>query len=228
MSIELLENASAALGGLGDEVVFLGAATIPLWITDPAAPQPRPTVDVDVVVEVTTLREYHQFESRLRAAGFRDQGDMIGRFLFGDENRQLDVIPADASILGFENRWQRVSLPDATWVTLPSGTRIRALAPANLLATKLEAFGSRGNGDFLGSSDFEDIVTLIDGIVELVEDLEDGSADLRSYVASRIRDLLKNDRAVEAVGGHLDFGSEAKGRADAVVLPRLREISRLT
>lgn len=50
MSIALLELAAATLGGLVDEVVFTGGATVGLWITDPAAPQPRPTEDVDVIV----------------------------------------------------------------------------------------------------------------------------------------------------------------------------------
>lgn len=83
MSIELLEEAAAALGELTDEVVFLGAATLPLWITDPAAPPVRPTADVDVIVEVTTLIAYNEFEQRLRKVGFRDEGTMIGRFLLG-------------------------------------------------------------------------------------------------------------------------------------------------
>jgi hypothetical protein len=38
MNLELLELAVAALGDLVDEVVFVGGATIGLWITDPAAP----------------------------------------------------------------------------------------------------------------------------------------------------------------------------------------------
>ncbi|HVC07700.1 MAG TPA: hypothetical protein VND98_08985 [Solirubrobacterales bacterium] len=39
MSIDLLERGAAALGELIDEVVFVGGATIALWITDPAAPR---------------------------------------------------------------------------------------------------------------------------------------------------------------------------------------------
>lgn len=54
MSIELLERAALVLGPLAEEVVFVGGATVVLWITDPGAPPPRPTLDVDVVVEVTT------------------------------------------------------------------------------------------------------------------------------------------------------------------------------
>jgi len=59
MSTELLERGVAALGNLVDEVVFVGGATIPLWITDPAAPPPRPTKDVDVIIEVATRSAYY-------------------------------------------------------------------------------------------------------------------------------------------------------------------------
>ena len=54
MSTELLEAAAAALDDLLPEVVFVGAATVELWITDPGAPPARPTNDVDVVVEVAS------------------------------------------------------------------------------------------------------------------------------------------------------------------------------
>jgi hypothetical protein len=49
MTIELLELAHGALGKLVDEVVFVGGATVALWITDPAAPPVRVTEDVDVI-----------------------------------------------------------------------------------------------------------------------------------------------------------------------------------
>lgn len=53
MSIQLLELAAESLGELREDVVFVGAATVTLWITDPGAPPVRPTRDVDVVAEVT-------------------------------------------------------------------------------------------------------------------------------------------------------------------------------
>ena len=52
MSIDLLELGASVLGDLVDEVVFVGGATVTLWITDPTAPPRRPTKDVDVIVEV--------------------------------------------------------------------------------------------------------------------------------------------------------------------------------
>lgn len=39
MSVELLELGASALGELAGEVVFVGGATVVLWITDPPLPR---------------------------------------------------------------------------------------------------------------------------------------------------------------------------------------------
>jgi hypothetical protein len=118
MSVGLLERGATALGDLVDEVVFVGGATIVLWITDPAAPPPRPTKDVDVIVEVATRSGYYAFEDRLRAAGFRDDKEVICRWRHPEQELILDAMPTDAALLGFENKWQRST---ASGTRLPSG-----------------------------------------------------------------------------------------------------------
>lgn len=160
MSVELLEQAVDELGPLVDEVIFVGAATITLWITDPAAPPPRATVDVDVIVEVTTRGALADFDERLRARGYKEdqESGVICRWRHKESDSILDAMPANADLLGFENRWQREAIPHAVDLELPSGRRIRAVPPAYLLATKLEAYRGRGAGDLLASKDFEDIV----------------------------------------------------------------------
>jgi|SRR5580700_4578937 hypothetical protein len=81
MSVERLERAAQALEPVLGDVVFLGGASIVLWITDPAAPAPRPTKDVDVVVEVSSRAAFHAFEERLRSLGFKEdrESDIICR-----------------------------------------------------------------------------------------------------------------------------------------------------
>jgi hypothetical protein len=108
MSIALLELGASALGDLAREVVFTGGATIGLWITDPAAPEPRPTEDVDVIVEVTSRGRFADFEQRLRRRRFREDQEtgIICRWRHADSDLVLDAMPMDGSILGFENRWQ--------------------------------------------------------------------------------------------------------------------------
>lgn len=226
MSLELLERAAQALEPVLGELVFLGGASIVLWITDPAAPPPRPTKDVDVVVEVTSRSAFHAFEERLRSLGFEEDREdgIICRWRHRDNDLILDAMPADAAMLGFENRWQGASIPHAVERMLPSGARIRAAVPAYLLATKVEAFNGRGGEDFLGSRDFGDVIALIDGREELLAEVQQSEAALRTYLAGELRRLREHPRFRDGVSGALrpDFASQA--RAEAVVFPRLNQL----
>ena len=107
---------------------------------------------------------------------------------------------------------------------MPSGTSIRALPAANLLATKLEAFANRGRGDYLGSPDFEDIVALVNGREELSVEVSGARAELRAYVAKELEGHLGEDRAIDAIVAHLEAGGDGRQRASSVVLPRLRRM----
>ena len=70
-NVALLEIVAAHLGdALLEQMVFVGGAVAGLLITDPALPAIRPTEDVDLVVQATVLREYHQVEAALMALGF--------------------------------------------------------------------------------------------------------------------------------------------------------------
>jgi hypothetical protein len=65
-SVRAIAQVAALLGEQRDHVVFVGGATIPLFVTDPAAGIDRPTDDVDVVVEATSPMEYYALADRLR------------------------------------------------------------------------------------------------------------------------------------------------------------------
>jgi hypothetical protein len=227
VSVELLELAAATLEPVLDQVVFLGGASVALWITDPGAPPVRPTMDVDVVVEVTTRSAFYAFEERLRSLRFNeDQIDaVICRWRHSDTGLILDAMPSDPSILGFANRWQAAAIPHAIERELPSGAKIRAAPPAYLLATKIEAFKGRGNGDFLASRDLADIIVLADGREELVGEVRDAAPELRAYLADELALLLSHPRFPDGVFGALAPDAASQARADAVVLPRLREMS---
>jgi hypothetical protein len=49
LSADLLELAASLLGDLTGELVFVGGASIHLWLSDPAAPAVRSTDDVDAI-----------------------------------------------------------------------------------------------------------------------------------------------------------------------------------
>jgi hypothetical protein len=227
VSIELLELGAAALEPVLGEVVFLGGASVALWITDPGAPPVRPTKDVDVVVEVSTRSAFPAFEERLRSLRFsEDQTDgIICRWRHRDSDLILDAMPANPAILGFENRWQGLAIPHAIECLLPSGEKIRAAPPAYLLATKIEAFKGRGEGDFLASRDLTDIVALVDGRTELVGEVVQAPPELRAYLVDELAILVANPRFPEGVSAALRPDAASQARVDAIVLPRLREMS---
>lgn len=225
MSIELLDLAADALGELLDEVVFVGGATVTLWITDPGAPPVRPTKDVDVVVEVTTSSAFHDFETRLRERSFaEDQEDGVICRWRHPSGLILDAMPSEPGILGFENRWQGAAIPYAVERELPSAARIRAVSPPYLLATKLEAFNGRGSRDFLGSRDFGDIIALVDGRQELVDEVAHAPDDVRTYIATELTDHLADPRFADGLFGALRPDVASQGRAEVIVLPRLRAL----
>lgn len=226
MSIELLELAADKLGPLLDEVVFVGGATVALWITDPGAPPVRPTKDVDVVVEVATRGAFHDFEARLRERHFaEDRADGVICRWRHPSGLVLDAMPSEPGILGFDNRWQSAAIPHAIPRELPSSATIRAVSPPYLLATKLEAFKSRGNRDFLGSRDFGDIIAIVDGREELVAEVSQAPSDVRGYIASDLGDLLEAPRFADGLFGALRPDTASQARANAIVTPRLRALT---
>ena len=226
MSIELLELAAETLGELLEEVVVVGGATVVLWITDPGAPPVRPTKDVDVVVEVATRSAFHDFEARLRERRFAEDWEDGVICRWGHlSGLILDAMPSQPGILGFENRWQGAAIPHAIERDLPSGARIRAASPPYLLATKLEAFKGRGNRDFLGSRDFGDIIALIDGREDLIDEVAQAPDDVRTYIAAELAGLLEDPRFADGLFGAMQPDAASQARIDDVVVPRLRALT---
>lgn len=225
----MLELACEHLGDLCDEMVFVGGATVELWITDPAAPDFRLTEDVDVVVEVATRQDYYAIEMRLRDAGFHNdqESGVICRFRHTESGLVLDAMPTEASILGFENRWQKEAFSHAVEVKLPKGEAIRALPPPYLLATKLEAFESRNRLDFYGSRDWADVITLVDGREELLEEVAQAPDLVKAYLSDRLGELSGHRDFDAGVEGALPSSPESRDRVDLVVLPRIRMLIEL-
>ena len=99
---EQLITAARLLRPLLGDLVFVGGSVAGLLITDEAAADPRTTLDVDAVAEITSCAEYAAFGDRLRALGFLEdtrEGAPLCRWVH--HGTTLDVMPLDEKILGF-------------------------------------------------------------------------------------------------------------------------------
>ena len=132
-------------------------------------------------------------------------------------------MPTEAEILGFANRWYAAALRTAEWIDIGSA-RVRLITAPYFLATKLEAFYGRGKGDYLGSRDIEDIIALVDGRVELVEDIRRADYDLQSYLAHQFTALLCDTSFADSIPGHL-LPDEASQQRRGLIMNRLQEIA---
>lgn len=165
--LDILKLTVQALGDLTDDLVFIGGSTISLYITEPEVVQVRETFDVDCIVEASGRLEYEETVKRLRKRGFNEDMEekVICRYKKGE--LILDLMPTDARILGFTNKWYKSAIQNTTETSL-AGKKIKIFTPAYLIASKVEAFKGRGKGSFISSTDIEDLAFKDDFLASLI------------------------------------------------------------
>ena len=197
--VELIAN---ALGPLRERLVLVGGCAAGLLFTDPAAAPARVTYDVDLLAEVAALSGYHQLEKEFSRLGFKRDMSAdapICRWRLGE--LEVDLMPTESSILGFSNQWYPLAVETAQRLTLRSGITIRLISAPAFMATKFVAFADRGNGDFLASHDLEDIINLIDGRPELIDEVAQARRGVRAYLAGQCRILLETPAFYDGLQG---------------------------
>jgi hypothetical protein len=215
--------------GLGEEflseVAFVGGCTTAMLVTDAAVLDDiRFTDDVDLVIELAGIPAWEKLTQRLAAKGFKITGEdeVNCRFRFNDII--VDVMPSDAAVLGYANRWFVEGLAHAVTFALPGGTVIKIFEPPYFLATKLEAFSGRGRGDPY-HKDVEDIVILIDGRSELLGEVLRADAELIQFISSGVAGLIK----LKDIDYAIQSSSSVKANPERgkLIFQRMKELSQL-
>lgn len=225
-NLAMLEFMVKKLGALKDDFVFLGGCATALFIDDPAVPDVRTTLDVDCIVDVISLRHYHQLEKKLTEQGFKKSiaDDVICRWRYDDAI--LDVMPTDEKILGFGNRWYKAAIKQTLRHQISTDVFIQSVSAPYFLATKFEAFNTRGNHDYLMSHDFEDIISVVDGRTGLINEVLSCDSDLKKFLQKTFMRLLENENFLSALPGHLNYGSSTTVRTE-MVLKRIKQLTGL-
>lgn len=208
INIEMLQIVAKGLAELKDDMVFVGGAVAELYVTDPAASEIRPTIDVDCVVELRSRTEHTRLEEKLRAKGFAhdiSEGAPICRWIYKDV--KVDIMPTDENILGFSNKWYIEGIENRMTKLLPDKTGINIFPAEYYLATKFEAHKGRGGSDLRQSHDFEDIIYILDNCSDIVENIMNSNSSVRGYLKEEFKCLLKNKNLTEGIETALPYGS---------------------
>jgi hypothetical protein len=213
----MLAHIANGLGPLNDRVVFVGGSTVSFYLTDTGAMVPRPTEDVDCVVQAVTRGQYYKFEAELERRGFKhstEQNDPVCRWKY--QGLTVDVMPVEGAVLGFRNSWYSDGCANSINVNLPGGGSARIFSLPYFLAAKIEAFADRGHSDFLTSPDMEDIITVLDGAENLAEEIGAAPKRVKTFLAAKFKEYLRDERFIESLEGNLRSPAGTAGRVERI------------
>jgi predicted nucleotidyltransferase len=204
-SIEMIKLVAQALGSLNEKAVFIGGATVPFYLPEVHWEQIRPTEDVDVVMKIMGRVNNWIQEDELRKRGFTNDtsvGAPICRWVY--QGIKVDFMTFDKSVFGFTNFWYKEGIENSI-VVLLKPVEIKILNLPYFIATKLEAFKSRGNNNFQSSPDMEDIISVLEVANEqfLEGVIENLSSSLKIYLKTELSILLSTSDFIDSIPGAL-------------------------
>lgn len=221
----LIEVAGALGPDLVKQVTFVGGCTTALLLTDEVtAEQVRHTDDVDLIVHVISYASYHVLQEKLKEKGFKivapDKDEDIPICAMQLNELRVDIMPDDEAILGFSNRWYKEAMENAFDYQLNEEIIIKLVSPVYFIATKLEAWLGRGEGDALTSRDIEDVINLIDGREELISELGSAPDAVKAFISEQLSQLLGDTNFEYAVSSQ----SNSSSLREKIIFERIEEI----
>lgn len=197
----MVEEIAKALRELKGEMVFVGGAVISLYTDDPAADEIRPTQDVDMTLDIVNLSHWVKVQEELARLGFHP--DPLGHAIcsYKYKNIPVDIMSTNDGPLGPANRWYKIGFENL-WTLNAKDEEIRVLSAPCYLASKFEAFHSRGK-DFRTSHDMEDIVYVLDNRLHIVEEIQSDDERVTTYLKSQLQEIVSNGLLQETLVAHI-------------------------
>ena len=188
-----LQEIAEGMQSLNERLVYVGGAMAGSYANDPAATEPRPTTDVDCVVDSKNYAEHAAVEEQLRQLHFQNDTEsdppVICRWVYNGE--LVDIMSYEEKSLNFGNRWYRPGFEHREIYTLPSGKQIYRLPVAYYLATKIEALLSRGGVDWRGAKDFEDVIYVLNYSMDFMAHFRAAEMDVQRYLSEQFAAMLQ-------------------------------------
>jgi len=214
-----------SLKSAGLDFVFIGGGILGFLIDDPLATPVRTTIDIDVVLDIVTDPGQMVLEEKLRSVGFRhDMSDNAPRCRWIFDDIKIDILSIKDKFSGMNMKWLQETVNNSVEIEIKE-TVFKVASPTCFIAMKLEAFKDRGNKDYWGSRDIEDVITVIDGRSSIVEEIKNSEHRIIEYIATTVLELLQNNEFIASISGHL-MPDPASQERKSIVLKKLNAISK--
>lgn len=199
------------LRGVSFDFAFLGGSVLSLLVNDSTADAIRVTKDIDIIAGVRTRKEFHGEERELESRGFiHDTSEDAPICRWKADGVVVDVLPVREEVLGWKSQWFEEALLAAKKMDV-GGVSVKVISAPYFVLLKLEAFEDRGKGDFLLSTDFEDVICLFNGRSGLVQEIKE-SGQIAIVIAEKFDRYLKSRDMEDAITGFLQTESNPDER----------------
>lgn len=217
----IIKKIAFALGELNEQVIYVGGATVGLYINDPAAEDVRPTKDVDISLSIATIGELEQIREAITQKGFIQTAevDVICRFRYDDV--KVDVMNTKAIGWAPANPWFAPGFESRMQIEI-NGQPIFIIPLPYFLASKFAAYNSRGKNEPRTSHDFEDIIYILDNRTDLVEQINTANEDVKPFLKSEFESILNDKVKQEAILGNLFY--ESRDERYVMIIDKLKQI----
>ncbi|MEQ8909526.1 MAG: nucleotidyl transferase AbiEii/AbiGii toxin family protein [Vicingaceae bacterium] len=220
INLKVVEKVALSLEEINDQVNYVGGAVVTLYVTDEGAEQPRPTKDIDISVQISSYSQMDELRERLAKKKIYPAPSEKVMYRYSYEDILIDFIPFEETPLGPTNRWLKPGFKKAYPVQI-GNTEIKILPVSLFLATKWEAFKSRGN-DPRTSHDFEDIIYIIDNNLEVVQDIKNAEKGVILFLKEMSNEILNHSSRNEIIECHINPFTVDERRD--IVIGKLEEI----
>jgi len=180
------------------------------------------TDDVDIVVELIKYTDYANIEDQLRKKGFVNDiaSGIIGRYKINGVI--VDLMPTEETVLGFKNKWYAEGFRNSIAYPINAKDNIRIFNAVYFLASKLDAFNDRGKNDGRTSSDFEDIVYVLNNRNAVWNEMKIAAEPVKTFLQTEFKKISEHKFAYEWISAHLEYSEQHRAN---VIFERLIDFS---
>lgn len=186
INMGVVKKVATALGELNDEVAYVGGATVSVYSDDPIAEDVRPTKDVDIMLRIATFAELAALQDKLASKNIYPDPEAAINCRFKYEDVLIDVMSTKEVGWAPSDPWFEPGFKSLMNYKLDGAVTIRVFTAPYFLATKFSAFHDRGN-DPRTSTDFEDIVYVLDSRLNIVDEIRSAPSNVRDYLKEHLK-----------------------------------------